>query len=357
MRVVAPAESRALNRSLSRQGPADQRAVVPGVGRRTRAGRARSATSSICAPVVAREAREQGKPLAAHWAHMVVHGTLHLLGYDHERGSRRDSAWKRCETRDPRAASAIADPYGDGIASTSEERPGATRAGCGGSPNAERRAAGPRAARSSVLARRPSERGAHRCGRACDDRRRAASRRDRRCATSWCRARRWWSCSATIRRETHPAGRDRVRSLALPGDRRRSRPGRRHPARQGPAALSSPQAATASFDIRECCGRRSSSRRASASTCCSRNSASSHNHMAIVVDEYGGVSGLRHDRGRARADRRRHRRRVRRRRGPDASAGGRPRSSSCRVDAHRGVQRVCSARASATRNSTRSAAS
>jgi probable rRNA maturation factor len=39
----------------------------------------------ICAPVVAREAREQRKTLGAHWAHMVVHGTLHLLGYDHER--------------------------------------------------------------------------------------------------------------------------------------------------------------------------------------------------------------------------------------------------------------------------------
>ena len=38
----------------------------------------------VCAPVVAREAREQDKPLSAHWAHMVVHGTLHLLGYDHE---------------------------------------------------------------------------------------------------------------------------------------------------------------------------------------------------------------------------------------------------------------------------------
>jgi probable rRNA maturation factor len=38
----------------------------------------------ICAEVVEREAREQGKPLAAHWAHMVVHGTLHLQGYDHE---------------------------------------------------------------------------------------------------------------------------------------------------------------------------------------------------------------------------------------------------------------------------------
>jgi probable rRNA maturation factor len=38
----------------------------------------------ICAPVVAREAVEQGKPAEAHWAHMAIHGTLHLLGYDHD---------------------------------------------------------------------------------------------------------------------------------------------------------------------------------------------------------------------------------------------------------------------------------
>ena len=38
----------------------------------------------VCAPVAAREAREQSKRLDAHWAHLVVHGTLHLLGYDHE---------------------------------------------------------------------------------------------------------------------------------------------------------------------------------------------------------------------------------------------------------------------------------
>ena len=37
----------------------------------------------ICAPVVAREAAEQGKAEEAHWAHLVVHGTLHLLGFDH----------------------------------------------------------------------------------------------------------------------------------------------------------------------------------------------------------------------------------------------------------------------------------
>lgn len=38
----------------------------------------------ICAPVVAKEAVEQGKPLLAHYAHMTVHGVLHLHGYDHE---------------------------------------------------------------------------------------------------------------------------------------------------------------------------------------------------------------------------------------------------------------------------------
>ncbi|OZB41718.1 MAG: rRNA maturation RNase YbeY, partial [Alishewanella sp. 34-51-39] len=37
----------------------------------------------ICAGVVRAEAAEQNKPLAAHWAHMVVHGCLHLLGFDH----------------------------------------------------------------------------------------------------------------------------------------------------------------------------------------------------------------------------------------------------------------------------------
>ncbi|MCK5716638.1 MAG: rRNA maturation RNase YbeY [Thiomargarita sp.] len=37
----------------------------------------------ICAPLVAREAEHQQKSLEAHWAHLVIHGTLHLLGYDH----------------------------------------------------------------------------------------------------------------------------------------------------------------------------------------------------------------------------------------------------------------------------------
>ena len=38
----------------------------------------------VCAPVVCNEAAEQGKSVDAHWAHMLVHGTLHLLGYDHQ---------------------------------------------------------------------------------------------------------------------------------------------------------------------------------------------------------------------------------------------------------------------------------
>jgi probable rRNA maturation factor len=38
----------------------------------------------ISAPVVQREAEEQEKPLQAHWAHMVIHGVLHLTGFDHQ---------------------------------------------------------------------------------------------------------------------------------------------------------------------------------------------------------------------------------------------------------------------------------
>ena len=37
----------------------------------------------VCAPLVTREATAQQKPIIAHWAHLIIHGTLHLLGYDH----------------------------------------------------------------------------------------------------------------------------------------------------------------------------------------------------------------------------------------------------------------------------------
>lgn len=79
LRIVGAAESRALNKryrgkdkptnvlSFPSEGPGILGDVV------------------ICAPVVNREAREQGKAPAAHWAHMVVHGVLHLRGFDHIR--------------------------------------------------------------------------------------------------------------------------------------------------------------------------------------------------------------------------------------------------------------------------------
>jgi probable rRNA maturation factor len=59
--------------------------------------------------VVAREAREQGKSLAAHWAHMVVHGSLHLLGHDHE----EDEEAERMEARERRVLKTLGfdDPY------------------------------------------------------------------------------------------------------------------------------------------------------------------------------------------------------------------------------------------------------
>ncbi|MHB8404740.1 MAG: rRNA maturation RNase YbeY [Gammaproteobacteria bacterium] len=44
----------------------------------------------ICAPLVMREAAEQGKPAEAHWAHLTIHGTLHLIGYDHESASQAE---------------------------------------------------------------------------------------------------------------------------------------------------------------------------------------------------------------------------------------------------------------------------
>jgi len=79
VRIVGPAESRRLNRRFRKKDkptnvlsfPYDDPGVLGDV--------------VICAAVVEREAREQGKRSKAHWAHMVVHGVLHLRGYDHMR--------------------------------------------------------------------------------------------------------------------------------------------------------------------------------------------------------------------------------------------------------------------------------
>ena len=79
VRIVDAEEGRALNRDYRHKDSATnvltfdyaQEPVV-------------TADLVLCAPVVAREAREQGKTLEAHYAHLLVHGTLHAQGWDHE---------------------------------------------------------------------------------------------------------------------------------------------------------------------------------------------------------------------------------------------------------------------------------
>jgi probable rRNA maturation factor len=63
----------------------------------------------ICEPVVAREASEQGKRNADHWAHLLVHGALHLMGYDHE----TDIEAQEMETLEARilALGGVENPY------------------------------------------------------------------------------------------------------------------------------------------------------------------------------------------------------------------------------------------------------
>jgi len=87
IRVVGMAEGTALNETFrQRNGPTNVLAFpsdsspdldVPLLG-----------DLVICAPLVVREAREQHKSPRAHWAHLTVHGTLHLLGYDHDESGR-----------------------------------------------------------------------------------------------------------------------------------------------------------------------------------------------------------------------------------------------------------------------------
>lgn len=79
VRIVGEEEGRALNQSYRKKDYAtnvltfdyEQKPMV-------------MADLVLCAPVVAREAKEQGKTLAAHYAHLLVHGTLHAQGWDHE---------------------------------------------------------------------------------------------------------------------------------------------------------------------------------------------------------------------------------------------------------------------------------
>ena len=103
LRVVAGAEARRLNRQFrGKDYPTNVLTFVydeaPLAG-----------DVVICAPVVAREAREQGKPVAAHWAHLLVHGLLHLQGDDHEDPAEA----ARMERKEKRilATLGFADPY------------------------------------------------------------------------------------------------------------------------------------------------------------------------------------------------------------------------------------------------------
>ena len=84
IRLVGPAESRRLNREYrGMDKPTNVLSFPASAAERTLDGALGDLV--ICSPVVAREAREQGKARPAHWAHMVVHGVLHLHGFDHER--------------------------------------------------------------------------------------------------------------------------------------------------------------------------------------------------------------------------------------------------------------------------------
>ncbi|MBY6205383.1 rRNA maturation RNase YbeY [Halomonas denitrificans] len=115
LRVVDEAESRALNREWRGKDaptnvlsfPASRPPGLPeAVELPSPAG-----DVVLCAPVIAREARDQGKPPADHWAHLVIHGILHLRGFDHM----QEEEAERMETveRELLAELGIADPYRD----------------------------------------------------------------------------------------------------------------------------------------------------------------------------------------------------------------------------------------------------
>jgi probable rRNA maturation factor len=111
IRVVGAAESRKLNRTWRGKDKPTNVLSFPAlpVGNGQRELELELGDLAICAPVVAREAREQGKPAQAHWAHMVVHGVLHLLGYDHEVD--RDARIMEAREADILAGLGYSNPY------------------------------------------------------------------------------------------------------------------------------------------------------------------------------------------------------------------------------------------------------
>ncbi len=101
VRVVRPAESRRLNaRYRGRNTPTNVLSFpvpeMPAGAAGARAAPRPLGDLVICARVVRDEARQQHKAIRAHWAHLVVHGALHLLGYDHK----HDEEARRMERRE-----------------------------------------------------------------------------------------------------------------------------------------------------------------------------------------------------------------------------------------------------------------
>jgi probable rRNA maturation factor len=113
VRVVDEKEGRTLNNQFRQQDKATNVLSFPAVGA-GESGLPPELSQSlgdivICGPVVEREAAEQGKEVASHWAHLLVHGTLHLLGYDHEADADAN-LMEKLETK-ILATRGIADPY------------------------------------------------------------------------------------------------------------------------------------------------------------------------------------------------------------------------------------------------------
>lgn len=104
IRIVGATEGRLLNRSYRRKDYATNVLTFVFRDHAPLAG-----DIALCAPVITREARAQRKPVAAHYAHMVVHGLLHLQGYDHE--SESDARVMERRERTLLAAFGYPDPY------------------------------------------------------------------------------------------------------------------------------------------------------------------------------------------------------------------------------------------------------
>ena len=110
LRVVDENESRQLNEAYrGKDRPTNVLSFAAGDDVQPPEGTTLLGDVVICGPVVRREAAEQGKALDDHWAHLLVHGTLHLLGYDHE--SDDDAAVMERLEAEILGEHGIADPY------------------------------------------------------------------------------------------------------------------------------------------------------------------------------------------------------------------------------------------------------